>query len=730
MLTRAQDLSVTREYPFLSLLNPAQHQAATSIDGPTLVLAAAGTGKTRALTARLAYILATDHARPSEILAVTFTNKAALEMRTRVSQLVGGVAEYLWLGTFHSICVRLLRRHAPLVELAENFTILDTDDQLRLLKQILAAENIDEKRTPARMVLNVISRWKDRGLTPTQIPADQGMLQDIYRQYQERLRILNAADFGDLVMKALELFKRHPDVLRQYQSQFKHILVDEYQDTNTAQYLWLRLLTQREARLCCVGDDDQSIYGWRGADVGNILRFEQDYPTATIIRLEQNYRSTPHILGGAAGLIQHNQQRLGKSMWTDIDEGQKIRLQALWDGEEEAQFIGEEIEARQRKGQSLSSMAILLRAGFQTREFEDRFIKLAIPYRVIGGPRFYERQEIRDALAYLRLVVHQQDSLAFERVLNTPRRGIGTTTLQLLHQYARQHEVSLIHAAHELSQSDALKTAARRALTGFLQDIDRWQAFAQDHTPTDVARKILDESGYTAMLQADPHADAPGRLENLKELVAGLNEFPTLIDFLEHVSLVMENSNQPDRDVVTLMTLHGAKGLEFDTVFLAGWEEGIFPNPRALGELGQVALEEERRLAYVGITRARKEVFITFAHHRRIYNSWQSTVPSRFLGEIPPEHVEVLGNNPLGEGTSSWPHRGEATYGGRMGEGGRGRTLPSQAVIEHEDTPQIGHRVFHQKFGYGRVMAQEGDRLTIDFEHAGIKRIMAAFLKT
>src|SRR5713101_186889 len=642
----------------LTSLNDAQRRAVEAIDGPVLVLAGAGTGKTRVLTTRLAYTLATGRALPAELLAVTFTNKAAREMRERLEAMIGRAAEGVWLGTFHSIASRILRRHADLVGLKSSFTILDTDDQIRLLKQILAAENIDERRWPARLLLSIVQRWKDRGLGPEKVGRDdagdfaRGRTVDLYRQYQERLMTVNAVDFGDLLLHNLTLLTGNLDVLADYQRRFRYLLVDEYQDTNVAQYLWLRLLAQQRRNLCCVGDDDQSIYSWRGAEIGNILRFETDFPGATITRLEQNYRSTSHILGAAAGMIAQNRGRLGKTLWTEASEGQKVVVRAVWDAEEEARWVGEEIEALQRKSHALSEVAILVRAGFQTREFEERFISLALPYRVIGGPRFYERQEIRDALAYLRLINQPADDLAFERILNVPRRGIGTATLQQLHGLARADRLPLIEAARRLVAAPQLRPAGRNALAAFISALDGWRGRAGHVSHTDLVQIVLDESGYTAMWQADRSPDAAGRLENLKELVVAMAEFENLAGFLEHVSLVMDNAADSAGDMVNLMTLHSAKGLEFDTVFLPGWEEGLFPSQRSVEEHGLKGLEEERRLAYVGLTRARRRVFVSFAGSRRIHGQWQNSARSRFIDELPAGHVEM--RTEMGLGGAAW----------------------------------------------------------------------------
>jgi DNA helicase-2/ATP-dependent DNA helicase PcrA len=729
-------------------LNDAQRRAVEAIDGPVLVLAGAGTGKTRVLTTRLAYILATGRAFPSELLAVTFTNKAAREMRERLEAMIGRAAEGVWLGTFHAIASRILRRHAEAAGLKPSFTILDTDDQIRLLKQILQAENIDERRWPARLLLAQIQRWKDRGLGPEKVPsADAGGFAhgraiDLYRQYQERLVTVNAVDFGDLLLHNLTLFTGNPDILADYQRRFRYLLVDEYQDTNIAQYLWLRLLAQQRRNLCCVGDDDQSIYSWRGAEIGNILRFEKDFPGATIARLEQNYRSTSHILGAAGGMIAQNRGRLGKTLWTRASEGDKVVVRALWDAEDEARWVGDEIEALQRKRHALSEIAILVRASFQTREFEERFISLALPYRVIGGPRFYERQEIRDALAYLRLIYQPADDLAFERILNTPRRGIGSATLQELHNVARAERLSLVEAARVLVTGDRLRPAARNALATFIAALDHWRTQAERMSHTDLVQIVLDESGYTAMWQADRSPDAAGRLENLKELVVAMAEFENLGGFLEHVGLVMDNAAEAGGDMVNLMTLHSAKGLEFDTVFLPGWEDGLFPNQRAMEESGLSALEEERRLAYVGLTRARHRAYVSFAANRRIHGQWQNAIRSRFIDELPLEHVEViaeLGLQPGASWRSGWANAIEVSTAATWQQPASPPRRP--LLVSNGPVPRrgeevrrvggfsVGDRVFHQKFGYGSITEVEDNKLAIHFDVAGDKKVMDAYVE-
>jgi DNA helicase II / ATP-dependent DNA helicase PcrA len=857
--------------PYLKDLNPEQRLAVETLEGPVLVLAGAGTGKTRVLTTRIAHILATGRARASDILAVTFTNKAAREMKQRVGTMVGQIVEGMpWLGTFHSIGVKILRRHAELVSLKPDFTILDQDDQIRLLKQLLEAENIDEKRWPARVLAGLIDSWKNRGLTSDQVPAGEaasfagGRGKKLYAAYQERLKVLNAADFGDLLLECIRLFREQSEVLRQYQARFRYILVDEYQDTNVAQYLWLRLLGQSTAsgvpavgaansvtsprsrgehsrpsagvlsakdadanasamarsasgegdwpstesaphpdplpasgerehtasvarpvlkNICCVGDDDQSIYGWRGAEVDNILRFEHDFPGARIIRLERNYRSTAHILAAASHLIAHNQGRLGKTLRTEDEPGEKVKVTSCWDSEEEARAIGEEIEQLQRNDgrgnpHPLDEIAILVRASFQMREFEDRFVTLGLPYRVIGGPRFYERQEIRDALAYLRVIHSPADDLAFERIVNVPKRGLGDATVQLLHDHARRRRVPLTAAAQAVIETDELKPKPRAALRDLLAAFERWRAQKDALPHPRLAEIVLDESGYTEMWQKDRSADAAGRLENLKELIRSMEEFENLAGFLEHIALVMD-TEKTEGEAVSIMTLHSAKGLEFDTVFLPGWEEGLFPHQRTLDDQGRAGLEEERRLAHVGLTRARRRVNIYFAANRRMHGLWSSNIPSRFLDELPETDVEVAeskggfaayGNTGASRfdemthfgssyGTPGW-QRAQARGRGRFGEDGDAYSARDEATDEATKSRRregvrrprtrlpltiegelvakstgtvsefaIGDRVFHQKFGNGNVTAIDGNKLTIQFDKAGEKRVVDSFVE-
>ncbi|TPL03977.1 ATP-dependent DNA helicase [Mesorhizobium sp. B2-4-14] len=850
---------------YLRGLNPEQRLAVETTEGPVLVLAGAGTGKTRVLTTRIAHILATGKAFPSQILAVTFTNKAAREMKQRIGILIGegNVEGMPWLGTFHSIGVKLLRRHAELAGLRSDFTILDTDDVVRLIKQLIQAEGLDDKRWPAKQFAQMIDGWKNKGQGPADIAEGDarsfanGKGRELYKAYQERLRTLNACDFGDLLCHPIRIFRANPDVLKEYHKRFKYILVDEYQDTNTAQYMWLRLLAQRpqvsrtpptsdlqsaegrkpdraseplrgprggpapagaeqpvsdnKVNICCVGDDDQSIYGWRGAEVDNILRFDKDFPGATIIRLERNYRSTAHILGAASHLIAHNEGRFGKTLFTDRDDPEdgKVNVHAAWDSEEEARAIGETIEAYQRQKHNLNDMAILVRASFQMRAFEDRFITLGLNYRVIGGPRFYERMEIRDALAFFRVVANGTDDLAFERIVNVPKRGLGEATIRQIHDTARALRIPMLEAAATLAESDELKPKPRAALREVAANFERWQKALENKPHTELAETILEESGYTDMWKNDRSVEAPGRLENLKELIRSMEEYESLRSFLEHVALVMDAEQNADQDAVSIMTLHSAKGLEFETVFLPGWEEGLFPHQRALDEGGRSGLEEERRLAYVGLTRAKKNLHLWFVSNRLIHGLWQSTIPSRFLEELPEAHVEIAeaGNsyggygNPYGGGsfasgrggkgagrqnpygasrfdniggnasgteksgafsntysTPGWQraqaNRTEATdrnWGTRSGHQverigygetdsgyGAGRTSVKGRTIDGElvaksvaDKPSpfsVGDRVFHQKFGNGNISAIEGNKLTIDFDKAGQKRVLDGFV--
>lgn len=747
---------------YAAQLNAPQRDAVLTTEGPVLMLAGAGTGKTAALTARLAHLIATRRAWPSEILCVTFTNKAAREMRERVGRHIGDAVEGMpWLGTFHSIGARMLRRHAELVGLESNYTIIDTDDQLRLLKQLIQENDLDEKRWPARQLAGLIDRWKNRGLNPGDLDAVEneayanGRGAQFYKLYQDRLKTLNACDFGDLLLHILNIFRDHRDVLEQYQQRFKYILVDEYQDTNQVQYLWLRLLAQARKNICVVGDDDQSIYSWRGAEVANILKFEKDFPGAAVIKLEQNYRSTPQILAAASGLIDANSERLGKTLWTELPAGEKVRVIGVWDAPEEARRVGEEIERLEAEGAPLDEVAILVRAQYQTREFEDRFIQIGLNYRIVGGFRFYERAEIRDALAYLRTIAQPADDLAFERIYNQPKRGLGAKTLEAMRRHARRTQTPLAAASLDLCDTDELPARARNTLIGLLGQFVHWRELSEQVTPSELLRTVIAESGYEDMLQKDRSAESAGRLENLTELARAMEEYDTLGDFLEHVSLVMDNERANDGEKVTIMTMHAAKGLEFDHVFLPGWEEGVFPSQRAIDEGGLASLEEERRLAYVAITRAKRRCSIFHAANRRIYGQWTSSIPSRFIEELPEEHVKsettMTGgaslwranwsetDDPFAHVSSNRPDRSGARGPGwqralstkydatpkRIAE--PGRSAASFAAKPRSDIAD-GARVFHDKFGYGTVTGQEGNKLTIDFEKAGEKRVLDSFV--
>ncbi len=752
--------SPTHEPPWLTGLNAPQRQAVLTTEGPVLILAGAGTGKTRALTSRLAHILYSRLAWPSEVLAVTFTNKAAREMRHRMEMLLGDMVEGLpFLGTFHAIAARMLRRHAGLVGLDSNFTILDTDDQLRLLKQVIAEAGIEEKRWPAKQLAGLIDSWKNKALRPDQVPPGEshayadGKGAALYKRYQERLAALNTCDFGDLLLHMLTIFLEHPDVLGEYRRRFKYIMVDEYQDTNVAQYLWLRLLAQERRNIACVGDDDQSIYSWRGAEVANILKFEKDFPGAAVIKLEQNYRSTAHILAAANGLIGHNSNRLGKALFTDVAGGDKVSVIGVWDGPEEARLVGDKAEQLSRDGASLNAMAILVRAQFQTRAFEDRFIATGLPYKIVGGFRFYERAEIRDALAYLRLVASPNDALAFERIVNVPKRGLGDKAMARLHAMARALDRPLPVAVTQAVETDELTPAARRSLRAFLSDIARWRDQTETLPHAELARIVIEESGMIAMYQAQRSTEADGRIENLIELTRAMEEYPSLTAFLEHVSLVMENDASDAAEKLTIMTIHAAKGLEFDHVFLVGWEEGVFPSQRAMDEGGTAALEEERRLAYVAITRARQTATIIHAANRQIYGQWTSSIPSRFVSELPPPHVEVTstmsggpslwraalsGSDPFADvarGGGRGPGWSRAAQNGGMGGGGRNtpvldvRASAVSVGLKGRSDVAVGTRVFHSKFGAGVVTALDGNKLEIDFEHAGAKRVLDSFVE-
>ena len=734
---------------WLGGLNPPQRLAVESVEGPVLVLAGAGTGKTKVLTARLAHIVRSGYAKPWQILAVTFTNKAAREMRSRVSHLLGGTAaEAGWLGTFHALAARILRENPEAVGLRPNFAILDSDDQQRLIRQLMEAEGVDDRRWPVRVVHGVISRWKDKALTPRMLTNEDtkniadGKIAKIYETYQARLIELNAVDFGDILLHNINIFQNHIEFLQRMQRRWRYIMVDEYQDVNVSQYLWLRMLAQYHKNICCVGDDDQSIYGWRGAEVGNILRFEKDFPGSSIIRLEENYRSTGNILAAASGLIAHNKGRLGKNLWTSGTEGDPISVCTLWDGEEEAKWVSTEIETIAQRGDCAATVAILVRAGFQTREFEERFLHIGLPYRVAGGLRFYERQEIRDALAWLRLANSPSDDLAFERVINLPRRGIGPATLKDLRERARSNGVNLVMAAASMGVDVTVRPKLRQELRQLTSMIAGWNKDSLQIAPLELAQRVMEESGYAAMWRTDTSPEAPGRLENLQEMITALAKFENLNNFLEHVALVAETDTNEESGQVTLMTLHAAKGLEFDIVFLPGWEDGVFPNQRALEENGAAGLEEERRLAYVGLTRARRRAFISHVINRRIFGSFQLASPSCFLSELPaaavmqetrhgPSARYLRNNNPIRPQHALEPaHKAHSPPLTRKAASYGLRPTVSTSTKNAPDSYHRDGRVFHQKFGHGTVLAVDGEQIKIRFDEGGIKQVISSFLST
>lgn len=736
------------EIEIFSRLNKSQKKAVFHDEGPLLVLAGAGTGKTGVLTSRLIRLLIERKALPGELLSVTFTNKAANEMRERVNKQIGDLSSGLkWLGTFHSIGAQILRYHPEKIELKNNFIILDTDDQIRLLKQIIIDENIDEKRWPPKMLLNLIDQWKNKGLYPNQISAGEkdyfanGKGKKLYALYQERLKFFNAADFGDLILEVIRLFEENTDILESYQKRFKFTLVDEYQDTNTAQYKLLKLISDKSKNICCVGDDDQSIYSWRGAEVSNILRFEKDFKDSKIIRLEENYRSSGHILGAASKLIEKNSSRLGKTLWTSSGDGEKVLVTSVWDGEEEARLISTELESIMQKNRDLNEAAVLVRASFQMREFEDRFISIGLPYKVIGGPRFYERKEIRDCNAYLRLALLPTDSLALQRVINTPKRGIGETSVKKIRDYSKKNNIPMIEASNDLITNSTFKGKTKESLSQLINLIYRWHDQVDKHNNNELAEMIIEDSGYLEMLRRDESLTSTGRVENIYELFKSLEPFESIQAYLEHISLVMEIDRDQDGQKVSLMTLHAAKGLEFDYIFLPGWEEGVFPNQRAIDEGGQDSLEEERRLAYVGITRAKKKCSIFFSANRRMHNQWISSIPSRFVNELPENNSELNMSHFSGEKElfkkNDFSDFDQSDYETPGWE--RGKNFTDTQSLEYKNTKFIensnnssfhmGSKVTHKKFGEGEVLSVDGKKLTINFGKGGTRKVMENFVE-
>ncbi len=697
---------------FLESLNTNQKKAVLETSGPLLILAGAGTGKTRVLTTRLANILKNKLANPHETLTVTFTNKAASEMKQRVEFMLKVATDGWWIGTFHAMAARILRNHPELAGLKKQFSIIDIDDQIRLVKQALSYHNVDEKRWPPRLLHNIIQRWKDKGMNPDNI-SDKEKLgnvnsKEIYKTYQNRLLTLNVVDYGDLLLHNINIFRNNPEVLASYKNKFKYILVDEYQDTNVCQHTWLKLLADQYKNICAVGDDDQSIYSWRGAEVKNILRFEDTFKNTKVIKLEENYRSTGNILEAANELVKNNKARLGKKLWTKEGQGERIKVINISNSEEEAIVVSDLIENLFSKGQKLSSIAILVRATYQTRFFEDRFIKIGLPYKIIGGTKFYERLEIRDAMAYLRLVSSDLDDLAFERIVNVPKRGLGTKSLLDIETFSRKENVSLLESCRKLLQNDHFNTKTSSNLKVFLMSLKSWKEKKEALSAAELAELILEESGYTEMWQNDKSIEAEGRLENLKELVSAISDFENLNSFLEHIQLVMDNSINNKKDTVNLLTLHAAKGLEFDYVFLPGWEEEIFPNKKSIDESLNEGLEEERRLAYVGITRAKKEVWILHANTRFIHGNWLFSSPSRFIKELPKKNI--LTSNLFFDNNNK-----KEVYD------------QSDNLLNYENL-LVGDKVFHQKFGYGIIKTLDGDNAEVAFSKTNIKKVKTNYL--
>ncbi len=707
-------------------LNEPQLLAIKHTEGPLLVLAGAGTGKTKVLTHRIAHIIEQNLAQPYEILAVTFTNKAAKEMQDRITNIIH--ADGLNIGTFHSIAARMLRAHIAYLgkDLTSNFTIINQDDQIKLVKNIALELHIDVKQYPAKMIHIIISKWKDQGLTPDKIgesdfiaPAYK-LAKMVYFEYQKQMHASNAVDFGDLLLYCNQLLIHNPDILEHYQNKFKYILVDEYQDTNAVQYVWVRMLASTHKNICCVGDDDQSIYSWRGAEVKNILRFEQDFPSSIVVKLEQNYRSTPYILSAASQIISHNKHRHSKKLWTDQKDGEKIKIISCWNDKEEARFVTAEIAKFINNGKyKTNQIAILVRAGFQTRSFEETFISNALPYQIIGGLRFYERMEIRDLLAYIRLSINHNDNLALERIINVPRRSIGNVTLKKIKDFASEYEVSVFEALKQMIDQNILKGRTKESLEEFTDLIILCGQKYQNESAFEVTKFILEQSGYLAVLKEEKTDESRARIENINEMLRAIDEFNNITEFVEHSSLVMDNESLESDfgGTVKIMTLHAAKGLEFDLVFLPGWEENIFPHQKALAEEGDKGLEEERRIAYVGITRAKKELYITHAESRRIFAEFVKSIPSRFLREIPSELCAISSST------------NKLNYLGSRHNFSMQPTVQRQNLIDTTPTKKPGSRVRHSKFGTGVIVRRNGDSLEIAFEKIGLKTIKEDYVE-
>ncbi len=718
-------------------LNSEQEEAVLSTSGPLLVLAGAGTGKTKVLTSRIIHIINSNLASPLEILAVTFTNKAAFEMKKRIGQVIGDGVNNLWISTFHSIAARILRRHPEIVGLKSDFTIIDEDDQLRLLKQIIADFNIDHKQFPAKGYLYKISDYKDKALSEKKLGSNDNnlflpKLGEIYSTYQYRLKSMNSADFGDLLLYNLEIFNSSPDLLLYYQNKFRYILVDEYQDTNNCQYQWLLKLALGHKNICCVGDDDQSIYSWRGANIANILSFEKDFldngSKPKIIRLEQNYRSSGNILKVASNVIDNNKQRHGKNLWTKSPLGEKVKLLSFVDDRSEALGIANLIKEKQQQNISLSHMAVLVRAGYQTRSFEEAFMYNSLPYKVIGGLKFYERMEIKDAIAYLKIAANLGNDLALSRIINVPRRGVGDVTINNLYQKAKTESVSLSSAIKNAISDNGLKGKVKETLQNFIYQLENWQQKINILSLPEMAKLILNESGYIQSFKNENTLESAGRLENIEEFIRSLEEFSSLTEFLEYVSLVEARDDNANQDSVSIMTVHGAKGLEFDLVFLPGLEDGIFPSAKSIDDKN--GIEEERRLLYVAITRAKKDLYLTYAQSRYMYGESQIALPSRFLKELPEDQIDFQDCSFLRRPQSSYAPA-SSKFGFKKNYLTSAKNLPTANSQDSKNDAGglIGKRVFHQKFGYGKVTAIEGPKLDINFAKTGSKTIIKDFVE-
>ena len=729
---------------YLNTLNIQQKEAILHSEGPLLILAGAGSGKTKVLTTRVAQLIKDKKCFGNQILCVTFTNKAANEMRERILKLTNNKSNSIpWLGTFHSISNKILRKHAEAVGLKPSFTILDTLDQLKLIKNILTAENIDIKKNPPKLIAYLIDHWKNKALLPANVKINSSDYSKInalkiYKVYQEKLRLMNCVDFGDLILHCVTIFKNFKEIQETFKKNFKYILVDEYQDTNYVQNLWLSLITNDSKNICVVGDDDQSIYSWRGAEVKNILDFEKNFTNTKIVKLEQNYRSTKNIINTASSLISNNDDRLGKKIWSDLHNGDKVRVNSFSDGRDEATGISDIIEKELIKHFSLNDISILVRAAFQTREFEERFIKIGLPYRVIGGMKFYERAEIKDALCYLRLIQQKNDDIAFERIINNPKRSIGDSTLKKLHDLSRVKNKNLFDTADEILNEDELKPKTKESLKQFIRLVKTWTKLSEQLDHVQLLERVLDESGYTQMLINEKSPEAEARLENLKELRASMKNYSNLVEFLENISLQTSIDEEWEGEKINLMTIHAAKGLEFNCVFLPGWEEGIFPHQKSIEEKGDQAVQEERRLAYVALTRAKQRLFISFANNRKYYgnnnsNDWMPSMPSRFIDELDKQYLEI--NEAAKDNDQDFEFSQDFNYVEEKKSPGWKRYLQEKEKIKTINYTnnltnfKIGQGVEHETFGKGKVIHIDGNKLLINFKDSGEKKVIDKYLK-